>query len=197
MLWSQSVLYMKYTQTDPLSLPSLKFTRSLIFTVQLYRNGSKMLLIDNCLLNIRHIINLRLGGERGYSYPHFADRTHCVFSSPATRASLASSLLQSELSSWLETGDETTLCDHSQTHGLRWVGHLGFELKWWVHTYNNQPLSHRIPTNQNQKWHMSCTYMNNIQDRRPFTYTAEKFGLPVFGQVVLRVSEALASSRCN
>jgi hypothetical protein len=77
LLWSQSVLCMKYASTSPLPLPSLQFTISLIFIVQLYKIAPNMLLIHKCSLNIRDIINPRLRGEREHSYPHFVYKTLC------------------------------------------------------------------------------------------------------------------------
>jgi len=50
-----------------------------------------------------------------------------------------------------------------------------------VGTCHNQPLSHRITTNQNRKRHMSCPYMNNTS---PSTNTANYFTLEIaMGQV--------------
>jgi hypothetical protein len=42
-----------------------------------------------------------------------------------------------------------------------------------VGTCHNQPLSHRITTNQNRKRHMSCAYMNNCTVRAAFLYWYE------------------------
>jgi hypothetical protein len=54
-----------------ISLPGLRFTISIIATVQLYKNALIMLFIHNCSLNIGDIVNLRLGGERWHScYAH-------------------------------------------------------------------------------------------------------------------------------